>query len=298
MGKTPFFSIIIPTYNRAGMIGTAIESVIAQSYKDWELIIVDDGSTDTTKDVVESFGDSRIMYYWQENQERSAARNNGINKANGKWICFLDSDDYYQNHLEVFSSIIASMGNTPRMFYASSAVLERNDFNVYERLIKSIVHSQQVCIHSEILKEMQFDEHIKIGEDVELWMRIAKKFPVEHIAKNTVEIVQHEDRSVNFYKTNSFKDGLSVFQKIFKSSSYPSEISKYVKQTIYSDCCFGIAKYHIFQKQRCLAVWYIIKSILAYPNRQLKHKLLTLATIPAFIERILNIKNEYKTADF
>ena len=99
-----FFSIIIPTYNRSGFLSKAIESIIVQRCEDWELIIVDDGSTDDTKKTVQEFleKDSRIRYIFQENQERSAARNNGIKHANGDWICFLDSDDVYlTNHLEL-----------------------------------------------------------------------------------------------------------------------------------------------------------------------------------------------------
>lgn len=88
------FSIIIPTYNRAHHIKTAIESVLKQSFKDWELIVVDDGSIDNTKEIVYSYKNERIKYFYQENKERSAARNNGIREATGEWICFLDSDDY------------------------------------------------------------------------------------------------------------------------------------------------------------------------------------------------------------
>ena len=89
-----FFSVIIPTYNREKLIGRAIKSVLNQSFSDFEIIVIDDGSKDTTKGVVNSFKDQRIKYIYQENKERSAARNNGIRNTTGKWICFLDSDDY------------------------------------------------------------------------------------------------------------------------------------------------------------------------------------------------------------
>ncbi len=111
--KYPFFSIIIPTYNRAYCIGNAIQSVVDQIFTDWELIIIDDGSTDNTKSVVESFNDERINYYWQENQERSAARNNGIKMSKGEWICFQDSDDeYLNNHLMILHEGIIEHKNS------------------------------------------------------------------------------------------------------------------------------------------------------------------------------------------
>ena len=78
------FSIIIPIYNKAKFLPKAIESVINQTFEDWELKIVDDGSTDKTSDVVKQYPDNRIRYIYQENSERSAARNNGIKHAKGK----------------------------------------------------------------------------------------------------------------------------------------------------------------------------------------------------------------------
>jgi len=100
--SNPIFSIIVPTFNRARPLKRCIESIVSQSFKNWELIIVDDGSTDNTQSAVESFKDNRIKYVWQENQERSAARNYGLELATGEWICFLDSDDEYTpKHLEV-----------------------------------------------------------------------------------------------------------------------------------------------------------------------------------------------------
>ena len=101
------FSIIIPTYNREKFLPKAIESVINQSHNNWELIIVDDGSTDNTKSLIEDYQkkENRIKYIFQENSERSVARNNGIKNAKGDWICFLDSDDlYHETHLEVFTT--------------------------------------------------------------------------------------------------------------------------------------------------------------------------------------------------
>ena len=93
--NAPFFSVVIPTYNRANMISGAIQSVLEQTFKNFELIIIDDGSTDQTAHVIAGFSDERIKYNYQQNTERSQARNNGIKIASGRYICFLDSDDQY-----------------------------------------------------------------------------------------------------------------------------------------------------------------------------------------------------------
>src|SRR5690349_191284 len=100
----PFFSVIIPTFNRADRLHVAIKSVLSQQFTDYELIIVDDGSTDNTKEIVDNFGllSHKIVYFYKENEERSIARNYGIHKGMGRYVCFMDSDDrMYSNHLEV-----------------------------------------------------------------------------------------------------------------------------------------------------------------------------------------------------
>ena len=90
-------SIIVPTYNRGHLIGETIQSVIDQSYKNWELIIVDDGSKDNTKERIEGFNDDRLRYYFIEHCGIiGAVRNRGMNNARGEYIAFLDSDDLWQ----------------------------------------------------------------------------------------------------------------------------------------------------------------------------------------------------------
>lgn len=91
--RKPVFSVIIPTYNREKLIGRAIDSVLNQTFKDFELIIVDDGSTDNTKEIIERYTDQRIRYIYKENGGQNSALNKGIEFAKGKYVAFLDSDD-------------------------------------------------------------------------------------------------------------------------------------------------------------------------------------------------------------
>ena len=91
----PVVSAIIPTYNFGRFLGEAIQSVLDQTFTDFELIVVDDGSTDDTREVVGSFNDSRIRYIYQENRGLPAARNTGIKASRGEYIAFLDSDDIW-----------------------------------------------------------------------------------------------------------------------------------------------------------------------------------------------------------
>jgi glycosyltransferase involved in cell wall biosynthesis len=205
MHRKPFFTIIIPTYNREKLIVKAIVSVQKQTIKDWELIIVDDGSTDDTKNVINYYleEDNRIKYIYQKNTERSAARNNGIKNSSGKYICFLDSDDIYkENHLSTFFKKIKEIGELEFMIFNQVIPkhLKVKSYNNYEKILKYMIHPQEVCIHKNILKIEKFDENLSIGEDYDLWIRIIDKFPVYNINKSTVIIYKHENRSINIEK--------------------------------------------------------------------------------------------------
>lgn len=97
----PIVTVIIPTFNRGTFLREAIASVVVQSFQDWELFVIDDGSTDPIETIVSSFSDNRIHYHWQLNQGASVARNTGIQLAHGKYVAFLDSDDlWYPDYLK------------------------------------------------------------------------------------------------------------------------------------------------------------------------------------------------------
>lgn len=173
--KQPFFSIIIATYNRASFIGTAIESIINQSFDDWELIVIDDGSSDNTKNVINFYlKDSRINYFFQNNQERSVARNNGITHAKGKYLCFLDSDDYFlPNHLSCFYYAIKNTESVNTVF-VTNRYIENNGIKkkfkhphiTYDNLTASLINYsitysppiQSICIHHSAFSKIKFKD--------------------------------------------------------------------------------------------------------------------------------------------
>ena len=270
----PFFTVIIPTYNRAALIKNAINSVLNQSYSDFELIIVDDGSTDDTKEIIASYSDERLVYLYQENAERSAARNNGIKNSSGKYICFLDSDDcYLENHLDTIYNFLNKENFPKAMVYVTSKNTYLQDYNIYETILKTIIHAQHTSIHHQILQKHKFDPKLHIAEDLDLWVRIADHFPILNIDEETVIINHHEDRTVYYLKTNSFKQGLSVFSKIYADKRWKNEISNYVKRTTISDCYFGIAKYHLYNGNIINGIINMICSIIYYSDRQAKYKI-------------------------
>jgi glycosyltransferase involved in cell wall biosynthesis len=119
-------SVIIPTYNRSHLIKDAVESVLSQTYQDFELIIIDDGSTDNTREVLAEYGE-RLQYIYQENQGRSAARNHGINLAKGEYIAFLDSDDvWFPDKLARQVPILESAPDNVVLVHGYKCIVDKN----------------------------------------------------------------------------------------------------------------------------------------------------------------------------
>ncbi|MBL7777872.1 MAG: glycosyltransferase family 2 protein [Chitinophagales bacterium] len=269
------FSIIIPTYNRAHLIGKAIQSVQQQTYTDWELLIVDDGSTDNTKEAVLSFlKDQRIHYIYQQNAERSAARNNGIKNATGNYICFLDSDDYYlPQRLELLHQSISHHADS-RFFY-TGICFEKNGLvskspieaysggNVFDFLVGNVIGIPQVCMHRSLFQRELFNPAISNGEDVELWLRIANyELPKYLEDQFTIVALDHNDRSVSI-KNNGAAHSLKTLLYIFAPDKFGGKISPGIQQARISGCYVQIAYHHIFFKRRLKAIQYLLKAIFA-----------------------------------
>ena len=110
---TPLFSVVIPVYNRADIVGDAIRSVLAQTEQDFEIVVVDDGSRDDPRSSIEAFGDGRIRFHAQPNGGGGAARNTGIDLARGRYVAFLDSDDcFLPSHLATMHHLLEGQSNT------------------------------------------------------------------------------------------------------------------------------------------------------------------------------------------
>lgn len=290
---SPFFSIILPTYNRAHFLPKAIESVLGQTYADWELIIVDDGSTDNTKEVVAAYADSRVVYHYQQNQERSAARNNGIKRARGLYVCFLDSDDYFlPEKLSTLKKAIEQTAHDEQtLFYdglifeskarRSKALLpEKNtDETLHEFLIQKPIGPLQVCGPKSIFLEHAYNPDLRIGEDVELWLRMAETASFNAVHAYETVVQEHEDRSVNLKKYNSAKEQLTQLDIIFALYSH-QQISLRVRRNIKSNCYFNSAKHFMMNNKKWNAIKSVFLSIFTDPqNKQIRHRIFTLLTL-------------------
>ncbi|UCD15168.1 MAG: glycosyltransferase [Candidatus Omnitrophota bacterium] len=196
-GKRPFFSIIIPTYNRAKFLGIAIESVLYQTFTDFELIIVDDGSRDNTKELIKKnyerlLSSNKLRYIYQPHKGVSFARNNGINYARGEFICFLDSDDRFRTQkLQVTYKYIKKYQNykvfhTEEIWYRNGSVLAQKIYHkkphgfVFKTAVKlCCISISTAAISQDIFKKIGgFDENLDACEDYDFWLRTTAQFPV------------------------------------------------------------------------------------------------------------------------
>lgn len=208
MTNSPFFTIVIPTYNRAGFIEKTIRSVLAQDYSKFEILIVDDGSKDNTSEVVDSIKDHRIRYYRKENGERGAARNFGCCLAKGEYVNFIDSDDLiYHNHLSSAVAVITRR-NRPPVFHLGYDVKTAEGKliqtvgrirNVNAELLHgNVLSCNGVFIEHSVLIQNPFNEDRELAslEDWELWLRLSARFGILHEAVVTSTVIQHNERSV------------------------------------------------------------------------------------------------------
>lgn len=287
------FSIILPTYNREKFVVKAIESVIKQDYTLWELIVIDDGSTDRTFERVNAFieKDKRIKYYYQKNQERSVARNHGISKSKGEWICFLDSDDtYYHNHLFEFSNLI-KQSKFKKGLYFCGVSFEKFDktrqkyskaTNNLEFVLLNSLGAPRACCSKEILIENKFNPNINTGEDMELWVRVVKNFPVYFHHNKTFIEINHDNRSIN--QDIGFKH-LETLKYIIKNN----DIKRKIKYKLLSDSFFKIATNYIKKSKNLQALYFLSKSIVFswYSNQNVHKFLLILAILRLYKRDVL-----------
>jgi glycosyltransferase involved in cell wall biosynthesis len=209
-----FLSIVIPTYNRAHLIEDTLKSVINQTNKNYEIIIVDDGSTDNTEEVVRKYLSDSVNYYKIENSERAAARNYGTKKANGRYINWFDSDDEMLPHHVQTIVNIAEENNFPEVITLNYDIKNsitkkikpnRTDFKWFslkkdDFLIKgNFLGCNSVIVRKDIAIQNLFNEKraLSASEDYELWLKIKAQYNFIHTDEITSYLIQHDERSVN-----------------------------------------------------------------------------------------------------
>jgi len=179
-------SVVMPVYNRVHLAKRAIESVLCQSLRSFELIVVDDGSTEDIRSVVESFADARVIYARQNNRGASAARNYGIDLARGSYISFLDSDDIYlPRHLEMamtalngqrntafYSAVIAARAEGVQVVKPPRGIGQYENMAIYLMCDRGFVQTSGLVLPSEIARAVRYREDAAYGDDTDFAIRL------------------------------------------------------------------------------------------------------------------------------
>ena len=234
--RNPLVSVIIPTHNAGKFIAQALQTVLDQTYAQYEVTVVDDGSTDETKDILREF-DGSIRYLYQDNRGPSAARNAGIRIAQGDYICFLDADDlwvpnklesqiaFFEEHADiglVFSDEeeISTHGTTrhsrlARSRFCSDLVGHAPVRTAFQKLlIENFIPTSTVMIRKECFaKAGLFDQTLTVVEDRDLWLRIAAHFEIACLPRVLGKKLEHE-RNISGNSQLNLCSRLKVWQKM------------------------------------------------------------------------------------
>lgn len=245
VSMNPAVSVIIPTFNRRERLSRALASVMAQEDVCFEVIVVDDGSTDGTAEMIRKDFPS-VNYVYQTNQGPSAARNRGIERARGEWIAFLDSDDEWtseklRTQLYYFEKHPAySICQTEEIWIRNGVRV--NPMNkhkkyggfIFEKCLPlCIVSPSAVMIHRSLFEEVGlFDESLPACEDYDLWLRIACRYPVGLVEQNCViRYGGHEDqRSHEFPAMDRFR--IQSLTKLLNSGKLEPAQADLAKKTL------------------------------------------------------------------
>ncbi len=243
----PFFSVVIPLYNKENYIYNTLKSVLSQSFQDFEIIIVNDGSTDGSLGELSRIQDHRIQVLNQTNKNVSDARNLGIKHANANYIALLDADDiWYPNHLEDSKKLIESFPNCglyctayDTLFYSKTIVngqysgIDDDFFGIVpdyfaNSLIDGIALTSAVVIPKDIINKYGgFNTHIRSGQDTDLWIQIALKEPVAFTSRISMRRVI-SDTNNHLSLSSKRVDKILVVKKFKTEEKNNSSFKRYM----------------------------------------------------------------------
>lgn len=255
----PFFSVIIPLYNKEKYIQNTLQSVLDQFFSDYEIIVVNDGSTDGSTTVVREFNDPRIRYYEKENGGASSARNEGISLAEGKYIAFLDADDYWYPYFleeihkyilrfpeqKVFSTA-TELEYKNKISKAKYALKKTGDYEIVDYFDTTshkgilftpassfnILFTSASVFQRTVFSEIGvFDKTIKSGQDVDLWIRVGLRYKVCFIWRTCVRYV-YDPRSLS--KNISNISDKPNYSKYIDIESKNKALKKYIDSERFS----------------------------------------------------------------
>jgi glycosyltransferase involved in cell wall biosynthesis len=242
MSETPSVSVVIATYNRARLLPQTLDSIFAQSFRDFEVIVVDDGSTDDTREVLTPY-QNRIQYVYQENCGPSAARNVGARRAKAGWLSFQDSDDLALSaHLDMLHTFVQAHPGCAMVVAngsylggpehhrntiiptAKSRLLARRGMRLDDVFDKSIVRLQAALISKAAYEAVGgHDESLRICMDLDLSFRLLMEFPVAYIDEVVFAYRKHEG-NIGRNEELRLMENIRVVEKLLRDYPRAREI--------------------------------------------------------------------------
>lgn len=250
MSDDPRLSVVIPLYNKRETIERALKSVLAQTHSDFDLIVVDDGSTDGSAKAIEAIRDSRVRIITQNNAGVSVARNRGISEAKGNYICLLDADDEWKpNHLRQILGLIrinpeaGIFSNRYEVTSPSGEVTTRalsldksfqgkvdDFFHAYQKS-RSLLHSSSACVRRECVESIGgFPVGEPIGEDVYVWLRMAEEYEVMFDAR--IAVTHHRDAPNR--TTDNHEPVIPYYLRYYLNDRSPRKLPKSLRNMLAS----------------------------------------------------------------
>lgn len=244
-----FISIIIPTFNRCKTLKRALDSIVKQTYSEYEIIIIDDGSTDETTEMIQKFF-PEVKYFYQTNSGVSAARNKGLTFAKGNWIAFLDSDDeWLPEKLESQINAIKSMPDykichTEEIWIRNG--IQVNQMKKHKKtggwifrqcLPLCAMSPSSILIHHSVFDDIGFfDTTLPACEDYDMWLRITAKYPVLYIEEpKIIKYGGHEDQlSKKYWGMDQYR--IKALQSIISQNSLNNEDEQAAKAMLLKKC--------------------------------------------------------------
>ena len=287
------FSIVIPTFNRADLLKRAVESVLAHTLQDWELIVVDDASTDQTPAVLAAICDPRLRVLRNDpNRERSASRNRGIEATTADYVCFLDSDDLYlPNHLETLAQAIEAAPVKEAMFFTQflRKCPDHDELVSYppvsanrvEYVIRNQIATPTTCFHRSLLAKNRFDTTLKINEDVELFARIVASAPLIRIDSVTVHTFIHTTNTMTTV-ADYITPQMVAMRKIFENREIAGIVTSEFKREILINLHHQLIPVAWKQHGKWASFCALLSFLIKYPNDPLNGAkwILLLGTTP------------------
>jgi glycosyltransferase involved in cell wall biosynthesis len=295
----PKVSVVIPTYNGAKFLREAVESVLAQTYRDIDIIIVDDGSTDNTAELVAGMKDPRIRYIFHENRGVAAARNTGILASQAEYIVWQDSDNilfadaiekhvaFMDKHPEVGFShgqfftidedgrpLRKGRPRGPKKTFIRDGMEELTHLLLGDRTIGLFFMIRRSALDDVGL----FNPKLRMSEDWEIWIRLAKKYAVGHVAEPLAKVRMHNNSMTALSKVEVVRDAHESVLKSVLADSVLGPIYRPLRRKMYFGFYCLCAREAAFTGHKGYGLRYILKAIQSSPKMVFEKKGVSLLT--------------------